>query len=472
MGYNNFNRDLTIEDLVAEFEVMSQKGTVTFLEEKDFLRLIEYYQSENVIDRALEVVEFALGHHGFSADFYMKKAQLLIESRQENIALAILDRAEIFSPSDIQIPLLRAEALVFLDQYGDALTILDDLKEHCLYKEELSCIYTVESLVYEGLEQYERVFFALQQALLEDPKNQIALERLWSCVEISKKYEQSVILHEQILDLDPYSHLAWYNLGHAHAYLGNYDEAIEAYEYAYIIENKFEYAYRDCAEMCITINNYKKALDCYQEALEHIDADSDILLKIGQCYQHLKNYSVARSFYQQALNIDPMNDEVFFYIGECYSYEGNWNSAIRYFHKAIRIEEFREEYYAALAEAYYQVGDHSQAATMFKRATDIAPEQSSYWIHYASYLMEVGQGDLALQILNSAEDFSVGVELLYCRIACLFSVGKRQEAKYYLGEALIEDFDMHIALFALSPDLQYDTTVLNMIESYRNDFSL
>jgi tetratricopeptide (TPR) repeat protein len=167
-----------------------------------------------------------------------------------------------------------------------------------------------------------------------------------------------------------------------------------------------------------------------------------------------------------------LNDEVLFYIGECYSHEGNWKSAIRYFRKAIRIEDYREEYYAALAEAYYQIGDHEQAAYMFKTSTEIAPDQSSYWIHYASYLMEVGQGDLALQVLDEAEENTVGLELLYCRVACLFSIGKRQKAKYYLGEALAEDFDMHIALFALSPDLQYDTMVLNMVESYRNDFSI
>lgn len=470
MSYKKFDRDLSIEHLVAEFETMSEKGTVAFLDEKNFLRLIEYYENECVFERALEATEYALQHHGFSADFYIKKAQLLIDCNQSKQALHVLEKAEAFAPSELLIPLLRAEAFTLLGFYDAAFELLEQLKNNCTNKTELSAIYTIEALVYEKLEQHERMFYSLKKAALEDPNNREALERLWLCVEISKKYTESVYLHEEILDLDPYSYMAWYNLGHAQAYLGNYEQAIEAYEYAFIIEEKFEYAYRDCAEMCITINRYKKALECYQEVLKFFEPDADLFLKIGQCYQALNDYTIARTFYHKAISSEPYNDEIYFHIGECYAMESEWNKALRYYDKAVRIEDNREEYYAALAEAYYQIGDYEKATSLFKTAIELAPDQSQYWIHYASYLMEIGDGEKGIKVLNEADLYAVGTELLYCRVACLFIIGRRQEAKYYLSEALTEDFEMHDSLFALAPDLQYDKDVLDIIKFYNVNF--
>ena len=310
------------------------------------------------------------------------------------------------------------------------------------------------------------MFFALKAALLENPKHNEALERLWLCVELSRNYEESIILHEEILDKDPYSYIAWYNLGHANAYLGNYSEAIEAFELAFVIKEDFEFAYRDCAELCFEIKLYRKALKYYQEILEHFEPDSELLLRIGQCYQFLNSTNTARTFYMRALKLDPLNDEVFFHIGLCYALEEKWKSAIKSYEKAIRIEDKQEEYLAALAAAYYAINEATKAEKYWKKAIGVAPEQSAYWVQLARFLMQSDRGEEALAFLEEAEHFSAGSDLMYCRIACLFATGKRQEAIYWLGEALHEDFEMHRALFELLPELERDIDVINLITAY------
>ena len=48
-------------------------------------------------------------------------------------------------------------------------------------------------------------------------------------------------------------------------------------------------------------------------------------------------------------------------------------------------------------------------------------------------------------------------KVIYCKIACLpFRLGKKQEAYYWLGEALSEYFLLHTALFELLPELKTD----------------
>jgi len=58
-------------------------------------------------------------------------------------------------------------------------------------------------------------------------------------------------------------------------------------------------------------------------------------------------------------------------------------------------------------------------------------------------------------------------QLHYCRIACLFSMGRRQEALYRLGEALNNDFDHYQLLFQFVPELENDKDINNLIERYR-----
>ena len=73
----------------------------------------------------------------------------------------------------------------------------------------------------------------------------------------------------------------------------------------------------------------------------------------------------------------------------------------------------------------------------------------------------------ALNTLDEAEMMSEGTELLYCRVACLFQLGRRKEGLFLLGQALTDNFDMHDALFDLQPDLETDNEVLAVIAVYR-----
>lgn len=461
----NSKHNREILKLVDDFEDLSAQGLPTFYDEREYLSLIEYYEFEEQFDKGLEVADHALKTFPYSVDFFLRKSELFIANKQVEEALNLLERASIFSPGEIEVALLKAEALARLDCFEEAFQILEELKEYA-QGSNLSDIYVVEAMIYENQEQFERMFYSLKAALKETPNHKESLERLGLCIELSKNYEESVLIHEEILDADPYSYLAWYNLGHAHAYLGDYRDAIEALEFAFVINEKFEEAYRDCAELCFEIQDYKKSLKYYLEVLENFEPDSDLFMCIGECYQRLGKYQKARTFYTRSNHLDPLNDEVYFHIGECFAKEDKWKSALNSYKKALNIEDKREEYFAAVAQAYYHLGQFEFAEINYQRAIDIAPDQAQSWVFFATYLMENGRGNEAISMLESADDYAVGIELLYCRIACLFSVGKRQEAYYWLGEALIEDFAMHKSLFEFLPELEQDEGVTNLISAY------
>lgn len=461
----NFEENQTILDLITDYEASLERGEEIFLNEKSYFQLIEYYEIENRLDKALEATEYAIKTHHYSIDFYLKKAQLLIDDQQSAQALQVMELADSLAPGEPEIALLRLEALANVGLYYEAFDLIAELKREA--QGAFLCeLYVSEALIHEIRGEYEQAFYSLKAALFVDPHHREALERIWLCIETTKKYDESVSLHKQLIDLEPYSYLAWYNLGHAQAYLGNYHEAVEAYEYAFIINEKFEFAYRDCAELCFEIKKYRKALRCYLELLEYSGPDTELYCSIGQCHQQLEDYDTARKYYLKALQSDPLNDEMLFHIGECYAEEGRAKNALRYYKKAIQIETNREEYYAAIAEAYFELGDEIKAEAQIKKAIDLAPDQIQFWMQYTGFLIASDRVEDALAVLETAEDYALGAELLYSRIACLFALGRRQEAFYWLGEALLEDFDMHSALFDLMPSLENDGDVISMIADY------
>lgn len=458
-----------IAEWVAAYEATAQSGCNQFFDPQVYHELIAYYEEDEQLDRAIEVVDQAIAHHQFSAEFYIRRAHLLLESQQEVLTLEALNVARIYAPNSLEITILEAEALTYLDRIQEAMELLETAKfDLSRTRSEMSEILLAESLIYQHKEEYELMYYILESALKENPKNKEALDRVWLAVELSKQYENSVLLHEWVINEDPYSSLAWYNLGHTNAYLGNYEDAIEAYEYAFIIDNKFEYAYRDFADLCFELNQFQKALDGYLEMVEHFEAESETLLRIGQCYKELGNIDEAWAYFLKALQQDTLNDEVYFHLGTCYAAQNRHKEAAKAFQKAINIEDLQEDYYLALGKTYFHLNRYDEVSPQFKKAIALAPEQTHCWLQFAQYLLKMDRGEEALALMEEAVDQSFDPALVFGQIACLFFLGRREEASYKLGDALMEDDTSHKSLFDVYPELNKDERIHSVISVYLN----
>lgn len=465
MKQHNFQNEHTILNLVSEYEAMSQKGTVVSIEEKDFFRLIEYYQDKYLFRNVFDVINHGLIQYPQSIRLYIRKAQLEIEISQVTDAMVTLKAAQNLAPADLEQMLIRIEALCSVGNLQEASYLIADLLPEPAEDEVGSSVFW-ESQMSGYSNQFESMYHTLKGILLEDPADDDALERIWVCIEFLHKYEESIELHQKILDVNPYSYRAWYNLGQAYTCLGNLEKAAMAFEYAYLANENFQDAYRECAAIHFDLKKYDKALQCYEEILENFSVDCDLLMNIGKCYAAMKDYQTAKAYYLQAIKLDPQKDEAHFLFGLCLSHLNDWKKAVNSFKKAIKLENRKEEYYAGLAEAYYHLGYLEEAARSFQIATEIAPDIIIYWIQYISFLLESGQPALALQVLEEAETYTDDSSLSYCRIACLFQMGNRKEAIYRFIEALTHNYSMHTSLFDLHPDLEFDPDVQKVLMNH------
>jgi len=446
---------------------MSQKGKVFKLEETAYLQLAEFYENKESSTKALQIVKQALQQYSYSAELYLRQAKLLLNEGKTEESLSSLDRAENLGTSPKESKIVRVHAMSLRKEYRDALELLSELKmDYYVTNIELSNIYFREAWIYEKQEQFDRMYFSLKQALIENPNNKEALERIWIAVELSRNHSQSVKLHNYLLEIDSYSYQAWFNLGHAYYSLNDYDKAIEAFEFAFLINEKFELAYRDYAEVCFELTYYDRALKCYLEVLELFESDPDILSKVGECYEYLGNTAKAKIYFFRALNLDPRNDEVYFHIGECYCREKHWESAVHFYKQAIKLDDTREDYMFGLAGAYQKLNRPEKAFPLYQQAIEIGPEQIAYWTRYARYLLSLGKYQEALTLLDEADANIYSVKVLYYKACCLFKMNNRKLMLETLGEALADDFKIHPIIFAAIPEMETDKDIKAIIKYY------
>jgi tetratricopeptide (TPR) repeat protein len=451
MEERDFDPSNDIKYLALEFEAMQETGTVSFLEKTDFLRLVEYYENDEDLAQALTVSEYALEQHPFSDEFFMRKAQLLIQMGQSEEALQWLSESLLYGPDEVDLAMLQAEAFLQLKEYEEALIALRTIHGQGCSREDLSDLYFCEGLIFEAQEDFTAMFHAIRRALRLNPDNEAALERMWLCTELTRKYDASIKIHTQIIDQNPYAYLAWYNLGNAHACLGDWEKAIEAFEFTIVINEKFDYAYRDCIAACLEAGRFNQALELFNDLQAFQQPDAEILLKAGECYEMENRLERAVELYQQASQLSDNDPDIHFKLGKAYAIQSRWDLALYSLEKAVSLDGRREEFLTALADVYFQTDDLDKAGALFQQATEVAPEQSGIWIQYAAFLIALGEIENAYETADEGSWYVPSPELEYLKSACLFLMGKYQEGRICLLQALTDNYDLHEMLFEIAP---------------------
>ena len=184
--YAHEERD-PIRCLVKDYEKMLRSGNVGFLDANYFVEIIDYYQENNLLKDALQAVDCALEQHAYSADFHIRKAQLLMSTDMEDEAIGCLETAESLDASVTKIFILKAELFAALGDQGQSLAALERA-QMVATEDEYVDIYLTQATIHEESYDYERAFQSLKSALVVQPTNEDALSRIWFAVELTSCY--------------------------------------------------------------------------------------------------------------------------------------------------------------------------------------------------------------------------------------------------------------------------------------------
>jgi tetratricopeptide (TPR) repeat protein len=184
----------------------------------------------------------------------------------------------------------------------------------------------------------------------------------------------------------------------------------------------------------------------------------------------LEEYKQARYHLRKATNIDPNFAEAFHKIGENYRREEKWDKSESFFERAVKLAPKETEYLTSLADAYFNLSKVSEALELYHKVVDLDPRDRDHWINLAAALFDAEAFEESLSVLDKSEKlFADNAYIYYIKAAFQYHLGHRNEAMVNLQKGLLKNFEDHNLLFSISPEMETDDEILQLVEQYRNN---
>jgi tetratricopeptide (TPR) repeat protein len=457
-----------LEELLRQYQNLKTGRSHSFLEEDAFEKIIDYYDDHDNLSEALQAAEVGLEHFPYSSLLMIKKADLLLATRKYVQALEVLETAELFDSSDINLYILKTDAYLALDQQQKAVDLLEAALNMFEGEERIDLLFELAD-VYDDYEEFDKIFDCLKLILEEEPTNEEALYKICFWTDFTGRNEESIQLHQKIIDEHPYNEIAWFNLGAAFQGLKLYEKAIDAYQYSVAIDEKFDYAYRNMGDAYLRLRKYKDAIDVLEKVLELSRPEDVIYEAIGYCYQRLENFAQARFHYKKAVHLNVDDSKLHYKIATTYMHEDQWQQAVKHLENALRIQRNMPEYNLAMGECYLHLEKYKDAIIYFGNVVRLKPKNASGWealircLLKAEYLQEAGEQCI---MAIKATDGKKSIFLFYYS-AILFLTGKSKEALLQLENAMSKSPKLLKKFVEINPSILQNSQVIDIIARYK-----
>ena len=456
-----------LNELLRQYHNLRIGKSHTFLEEDAFERIIEYFDDKDDLKQALEAVETGLEHFPYSSQLLIKKADLLIATRNYRQALEILEQASLFDNSDVNIYILKTDAYLALDEQGKAVELLEEALHLFNGEEKIDLLFELAD-VYDDYEEFDKVFDCLKLVLKQEPTNEEALYKICFWTDFTGRNEESIRLHHKIIEDYPYNELAWFNIASAYQGLKLYEKAIDAYKYALVIDEKFDYAYRNMGDAYMRLRKYKEAIETLEKVLELTRPEEVIYEAIGHCYHRLGKFAQARFNYRKASHMNPDDSKLFYKIALTYINEQQWNSALKPLEQATRMHRNVPEYNLATGECYMNLEKYREAIQYFSIVVRSKPRIIGGWDALIRCLYKAGHFDEASRQCQAALMATENKPLFYyLRSAVLFAAGRQKEALLNLENGLSLAPRLVKKFVEINPSILQNNSVVDLLAKYK-----
>jgi len=473
MQENPFREDREeLKELLEQYTNLRSGKSHSFIEEDSYERIIDYFDDQDDLARALDAAETGLEYFPYSSLLLIKKADLLIATRRYADALEVLEQAALYDSTDINLYILKTDAYLALDQQLKAVEILETALQLFEGEERIDLLFELAD-VYDDYEEFDKVFDCLKLILEQEPVNEEALYKICFWTDFTGRNEESIRLHQAIIEEYPYNELAWFNLAAAYQGLKLYEKAIDAYQYAVVIDEKFDYAYRNMGDAYIRMRKYKEAIDALERVLELSRPEEVIYEAIGHCHHRLGKFAQARFNYRKASHMSPQDSKLNYKIALTYINEEQWESAIKQLEIAMRINRNAPEYNLAMGECLLQLGNFKEAVQYFSIVVHNRPRNITARESLIRCLYQAGDFELAAkQSINALEATDYRPLFYFLYSACLFAWGRPKEALIQLEHGLNKAPKLVKKFIGLNPVILQNSQVVDVLARFKKSKKL
>jgi tetratricopeptide (TPR) repeat protein len=461
---NSFDPDLLLA--VGRFEEMLKNQGHYFFESDELEEIFEYYYHQGQIEQASQVAEFGILQNPYSAQFFVKRAQISMSHGRFEEALAHLNQAEIFEPTNYELYLIRGSIYDLLGNPKEAVKHLKTAEGFA--EDQVEVVYNALAGVFINWKKYNSAIYYLQLVLNLLPDHAEALYDICFCYHQLEDLDSGITFFKDYIEKDPYADVAWYNLATLYNKQGLFEKALEAFDFALLINDKNSLAWFNKANTFINMEAYTQALDCMYKGHD-AEPDNPILrCGIGVCHEKMGRITEARSWYTKALEMDPILSDAWYGLGICAEIEGEFEQSVECLRKALEYMPESEEYWHSLGEVYVHMEALELAVEAYEQALNIDDTYYEARLDLAAAQLRLGKRGLAIDLLEKGlEMHGEDADFLYRLAAFEYIHQFIQESLLHLQQALILDFDHHTTFFELMPSGLDDLRVMNLVNNYR-----
>ena len=158
---------------------------------------------------------------------------------------------------------------------------------------------------------------------------------------------------------------------------GRYQSALDL-STEFFKEKRSFIAYYYIARSCEGLKDYSKAIKYYEDAINYFSGEikksmkAEVLIRIGDMYNHNKDYVMASGNYMLALQENPAAIRALYQLSFIYYNSKNYQKAISNLEKLAIIKTDFWEALSLLGKAYNEIGGYRKAAYYFESALKLS----------------------------------------------------------------------------------------------------
>ena len=189
-------------EIIKKFENMLANNDSVFFDLADFELIIDHYTTTFNYTKAIAACNTAINQYPFSTELLIDKSQILAMSGEFAEALDIIKHLELSEPQNADVMLTHG---IIYTQKGDFSEAIEYLKKAAALAGNRDDILFNIGLTYQSWGKFSSAIKYYKKCLELSLENEIALQELLYCLEVTGTLEENIPFFQQFVDNDPYA---------------------------------------------------------------------------------------------------------------------------------------------------------------------------------------------------------------------------------------------------------------------------
>tara|TARA_B100000780_G_scaffold278810_1_gene253790 strand:- start:2068 stop:3456 length:1389 start_codon:yes stop_codon:yes gene_type:complete len=428
-----FKNQNKINALVERYEKMLEGEFQCFFDSYEFEDIVEYYIDNGQLGEAMTSMDIASEQYPYTANFLIKKAQILTILERLKEAETNLELAQVLEPSNVDLHIAKGSILSKQKKHHKALKLFHTAQT--LSDEPIEILPFI-AFEHQCLGQFQDAIKYLSEFLFEEPEDDIALFNIAYCYERLDAYKDAIKFFYNLVDKAPYNEINWYQLGLFYNKSKDYNRAVWALDYALLIDECFTAGYHEKARSLTQLGEPKEAIKTYLLTFPFEEPTGYTYLKIGLCYKDLASFKQAIRYFTKSCHQDPQLSEAWLETGLCYDALGATEEALHHINKALNLSPNDLEYLYIQTGIYKKIELYAEADLGYQKLIELGCDSPAIWLEYANLIFSLNEIEDSINLLKQGlKQNKNHIDLLFNLGAYSFLAGELTNAKKYLQKA-------------------------------------